>query len=94
VPARRGRGDVAIGNVLGTIANFAALNAGVIALVRPLDLGRVSTRLHLPVAAGSTVVLVWLLARRRGLGRGDGVVLLALYAAYVAGSIVAAVVWG
>jgi cation:H+ antiporter len=92
VPARRGRGDVAIGNVLGTIANFAALNAGVIALVRPLDLGRVSTGLHLPVAAGSTVVLVWLLYRRSGLGRADGVALLALYAAYVAGSIAAAVV--
>lgn len=91
VPARRGRGDVALGNILGTIAHFAALNAGVIALVRPLRLDRVSTGLHLPAAAGSTVVLVWLLARRRGLGRREGAALLSLYAAYVAGSIVAAV---
>jgi cation:H+ antiporter len=91
VPARRGRGDVALGNVLGTIAHFAAFNAGVIALVRPLSLGHVSRGLHLPVAAGSVVVLVWLVARRGGLARADGVALLALYAAYVAGSIAAAV---
>src|SRR4051794_3802080 len=36
--ARRGRGDLALANVTGTIVHFAALNAGVIALVRPLDL--------------------------------------------------------
>ena len=92
VPARRNRGDVALGNVLGTIAHFAALNAGVIALVRPLDLGRVSKGLHLPAAPAATVVLVWLIARQGGLGRREGIVLLALYAAYVAGSIAAAVV--
>jgi cation:H+ antiporter len=92
VPARRGRGDVALGNILGTIAHFAALNAGVIALVRPLRLDDVSTSLHLPAAAGSTVVLVWLLARKQGLNRLDGAALLALYAAYVGGSIAAAVV--
>lgn len=88
-PARRGRGDVALGNILGTIAHFAAFNAGVIALVRPLELDRVSRGLHLPVAAGSAVVFVWLVARRGGLSRADGVALLALYAAYVAGSIAA-----
>jgi cation:H+ antiporter len=92
VPARRGRGDVALGNVLGTIAHFAAFNAGVIALVRPLDLDRVSRGLHLPVAAAGVVVLVWLTARRAGLSRTDGVFLLGLYAAYVAGSIAAAVI--
>jgi cation:H+ antiporter len=92
VPARRGRGDVALANVLGTIAHFAAFNADVIALFRPLSLGHVSRGLHLPVAAGSVVVLVWLAARRGGLSRIDGIALLALYTAYVAGSIVAAVV--
>jgi cation:H+ antiporter len=91
VPAGRGRSDVAIGNVMGTIAHFAALNAGVIALVRPLDLDSVSKHLHLPVAAGATVVFVWLVARRGGLGRLDGLVLLGLYAAYVGASIAVSV---
>jgi cation:H+ antiporter len=87
VPARRGRGDVALANVLGTIVHFAALNAGVIALVRPLALGSVSRHLHLPVAAASVAVLVSALATRRGLSRRDGALLLGAYAAYVAAAI-------
>jgi cation:H+ antiporter len=89
-PARRGRGDVALGNVLGTIVHFIAFNAGVIALVRPLDLDSDSRRLHLPVAAAAPVLLAMLLAWRGGIGRGAGWLLLAAYAAYVAASIVAA----
>jgi cation:H+ antiporter len=88
VPARRGRADVALGNVLGTIVHFACLNAGVIALVRPLELDHVSRALHLPVAAASPLVLVALFALRRGLGRGEGALLLVLYAAYVVVAVV------
>jgi len=87
VPARRGRGDVALGNVLGTIVHFAAFNAGVIALVRPLELADVSRALFLPVAAGSVLTLTAAIAAHRGLTRADGVALLGLYAAYVATAI-------
>ena len=38
VPARRGRPELALGNIAGTIIHFAALNAGMIALVKPLAL--------------------------------------------------------
>jgi cation:H+ antiporter len=86
-PARRGRADVALGNVVGTIVHFVAFNAGVIALVRPLDLDSDSRWLHLPVAAGSPLLLAGLLAWRGGLSRATGAVLLALYAGYVAASI-------
>ena len=87
VPAKRGRGDVALGNVFGTIAHFAAFNAGVIALVRPIHLDSVSHHLHLPVAAGSALALAALTAWRSGLGRREGALLLALYAGYVAAAI-------
>jgi cation:H+ antiporter len=90
-PARRGRGDVALGNVLGTIVHFIAFNAGVIAVVRPLDLDSDSRWLHLPAAAGSPVLLAVLLAWRGGLGRATGWFLLGLYAAYVAAAIVVSV---
>lgn len=83
VSARRGRGDVAVANILGTIVHFVCLNAGVIALVRPLDLDDASRHLHLPVAAASPAVFVALFAVRRGLGRAEGGLLVALYAAYV-----------
>jgi cation:H+ antiporter len=88
-PARRGRGDVALANVVGTIVHFVALNAGVVALVRPIELDRTTTRLHLPAAVGATLALCALLARGRGLGRGEGALLFGLYAAYVAAAIIA-----
>jgi cation:H+ antiporter len=88
VPARRGRADVALGNVLGTIVHFTCLNAGVIALVSPLDLDRVTRALHLPVAAGSSLLLVLVLGVRGGLGRTAGLLLVGLYGVYVAVAVV------
>jgi cation:H+ antiporter len=87
LPARRGRGDVALGNVFGTIAHFAAFNAGVIALVRPMHLDAPTLHLHLPVAVGSVLVLCALAAWKRVLGRAVGAALVALYAAYVGAAV-------
>jgi cation:H+ antiporter len=84
VPSRRGRGDLALANIAGTIVHFAALNAGVIALVRPLSLNSDSLHLHLPVAVGATALLSALIGLRSGLGRGEGALLVTLYCAYVA----------
>ena len=90
-PARRGRPDIALGNILGTIVHFVGLNAGVIALVKPIELSDVSVRLHLPVAAASAPGLAGILAWRGGLGRSEGAFLLVLYVGYVVASILAAV---
>lgn len=87
--ARRGRGDLALANVTGTIVHFAALNAGIIAIVRPLDLDGPTRWLHLPAAAAATAVFSLLAWRARGIGRPLGALLLALYAGYVAAAIVA-----
>jgi cation:H+ antiporter len=87
VPARHGRGDVSVGNLVGTIPHFIALNAGVIALVRPLDLGGASLDVYLPPAVGGTALLAAVLAWRRGIGRLEGIVLLALYAGYVVAAV-------
>jgi cation:H+ antiporter len=87
VPARYQRGELALGNVFGTIAHFAALNAGVIALARPIRLDSTTLHLHLPVAAGSVALLAALVALRRGVSRLEGLVLVALYVAYVASAI-------
>ncbi len=87
VPTRRGRGDIALGNIFGTIAHFAAFNAGVIALVRPIHLDRATLHLHLPAATASVLVLAALTAFEQGLSRLGGLLLLALYAGYVAAAI-------
>jgi cation:H+ antiporter len=90
VPARRGRGDVALANVFGTVVHFLTLNAGVIALVRPLNLDRVTLVLYLPVAVAATALVAALAAWRGGVGRLEGVLLVAAYGAYLAAAIVIA----
>jgi cation:H+ antiporter len=84
VPARRGRPELALGNLAGTIIHFAALNAGIIALIKPLTLNHETTRFYLPAAAASPAILAALLLARRRVGRIEGTALLALYAAYLA----------
>jgi cation:H+ antiporter len=87
VPAKRQRGDLALANIVGTIVHFVALNAGVIALVKPLNLDQATLYLHLPAAATSVLALCALLAMRGGISRPAATGLLALYTAYVAAAI-------
>jgi cation:H+ antiporter len=90
VPARRGRGEVALGNVAGTVVHFVGLNAGLIALVQPLALDDETRHFYLPAALAATLVLCALLGRRHGITRGAGLGLLGLYVAYVAAAIAVA----
>jgi cation:H+ antiporter len=88
VPARRGRPEIGLGSISGTVVHFAALNAGIIALVKPLTLGPQTTRFYLPVAVISPAVYAALLLVRKQLGRIEGAVLTGLYVTYIAAAIV------
>jgi cation:H+ antiporter len=88
VPARRGRPEIGLGSIAGTLVHFAALNAGIIALVKPLTLGPQTTRFYLPVAVASPAILAAVLVVRKQLGRLEGAALTGLYMAYVAAAIV------
>lgn len=89
VPSKRGRGEIGIANVLGTIIHFTAFNAGVIALVSPLALSDQTLRLHLPIAALCPAAVCILIFARAGVRRVEGVVLAAMYAGYVAVAVAA-----
>ncbi|MBA2311712.1 MAG: hypothetical protein H0V97_02805 [Actinobacteria bacterium] len=84
LPAKRGRSDLALGNIIGTVAHFIAFNAGVIALVHPLRLDDTSRHLHLPVAVASVLLVCTLLIARDRLSRWEGAGLLLAYIAYIA----------
>jgi cation:H+ antiporter len=86
-PSRRGRGDLALGNITGTIIHFAAFNAGVIALIKPLELDAATQHLHLPMALAATLVLCATLRLQGGLSRTTGACFLGLYAVYIAAAI-------
>jgi cation:H+ antiporter len=82
-PARRGRSDVSVGNILGTVLFLALFNAGVIALVRPLQVERAVLTFYWPalmIALVATSVFLW----RGRVGRTEGGLLMAGYAVYVA----------
>jgi cation:H+ antiporter len=87
VPTKRGRGDLGVANIAGTIVHFISFNAGVIALVKPVGLDHATRYLHLPAAVAATWVLCGLLWRARGISRTAGAALLGLYALYVAAAV-------
>jgi cation:H+ antiporter len=87
VPTKRGRGDLGLANITGTIVHFISFNAGVIALVKPLALNDATLHLHLPVAVGATWLLCALLWWRKGLTRPVGAALIGLYSGYIAAAI-------
>jgi cation:H+ antiporter len=80
VPARRGRPELALGNISGTVIHFAAFNAGVIALIKPLPLDHDTTSFYLPAAAVSPAIFAGVLIARQRLGRIEGAGLLLAYA--------------
>jgi cation:H+ antiporter len=83
-PTRRGRPELALGNLAGTIVHFTTLNAGVIALVKPLAFGHDTVRFYLPAAVASPAIFALLLLTRRRIARIEGLVLTGLYVAYLA----------
>ena len=82
LPARRGAPDLAIGNLLGTLAAFCSGVLGVAALVHPLDVDSAGALAFLGSAFLYTVVATAFLARGRA-GWGVGVFVLAFYAAWL-----------
>ena len=82
--ARAGHAEVVYGNVAGSILAFFLFNAGVIALVNPLEVGTSTLQFYLPAAAGVVVLVSGLLLTRR-LPRWAGALLVAAYLAFVAG---------
>ena len=87
VPAHRGHPEVAVANIGGTAIHFLTLNAGILALVLPLHLDEATMRLHLPVAVVAPALYCLILVLRGGIRRGEGVLLAALYVAYVVAAV-------
>jgi cation:H+ antiporter len=81
VPARAGRHDVSAGNVIGTLLWFVLFNLGLIALLTPVQVPRLSRVLDYPFLVGASWVATVFLARGR-VGRAAGATLVALAVAY------------
>jgi cation:H+ antiporter len=82
-PARRGRPEVAWGNVVGTVVILLGVNLGLIALAMPLTADPRVLHVHLPYLVGVVLLVAAALSRARRLGRGMGGLLLGLYVLYL-----------
>lgn len=80
-PVRQGRAHLGIGNVVGSVMFFVTVNAGMIALIRPIDTSGTVLTVHWPFFI-STLLIVTALFYRGKVGPRGGVVLLAFYATY------------
>jgi cation:H+ antiporter len=85
--ALQGRAEISYGNVAGSAIGFFLLNAGLIALVRPLEVDDPTRSFYLPVALLTIVVVSALLATKR-VGRLAGATLVLLYALFALGGVV------
>lgn len=83
VAARRGEGDILIGNLVGSNVFNVLFILGVTGLVRPLAVERSTAEIDLAVMIGVSLLVGLLLGRARRLQRVEGAVLVAAYLAYV-----------
>ena len=81
VPARAGRPDVSAGNVVGTLLWFVLANLGLIALLTPVRVPRLTRAIDYPFLVAAAWLATAFLARGR-VGRVAGATLVTLAVAY------------
>lgn len=88
VAAYRGHGAVAYGNIAGSNLFNALAIMGAASIAGPLTIPRMMAWVDGPVMVAATaLMLVLILARPSGIGRGGGVLLLGLFVAYLVGRV-------
>ncbi len=83
--ALKGKPDLSLGNVIGSIMAFFLFNAGIIGLVNPLTIHSQVLTFFLPVALITVVFLSVLLVLSKKVTPWAGIVLLLLYGVFVVG---------
>lgn len=81
--ALKGRPEITVGNVIGSVLAFFLFNAGVIALVRPVPVSNAVFNFYLPLSLG-VVLFVTFLMIRKSIPRWAGVILILGYLAFFA----------
>ncbi len=81
--ARRGDGQIIIGNIIGSNIFNIFLVLGVAALINPLPISASVLRLDAPIVLGLSLLVMAIVVARGGVGRGVGAGLLASYAGFV-----------
>lgn len=76
--AMKGRPEITMGNVIGSVMAFFLFNAGVIALVRPVPISMEVFNFYLPISLGMVLFVTFLMIRK-SIPRWAGVLLVLGY---------------
>jgi len=82
--ARRGRSDISYGNVAGSVMAFFGFNAGLVAMIHPIEVDHDVLWFYLPTCLATVTVVSLFLAHGR-VGRLEGAALIATYAVFAVG---------
>lgn len=85
--ALRGRPEISVGNVVGSVLAFFLFNAGVIASIEPIPVDEAVLRFYLPLCFATVVLVMASLATLR-IPRWVGAALVGLYAVFFVGAYV------
>jgi len=83
VAARRGEGDIAVGNAVGSVLFNTACILGLASVIRPMSISWDVYAIKLPVMIALVLVLVPFVRTGSRVSRWEGAVLLACYIAFV-----------
>lgn len=76
------RADISFGNVVGSILAFFLFNAGIIALVRPVEIDQTVLYFYLPMALITTIVISLFMLTKK-ISRVGGLILVLLYLVFI-----------
>jgi len=80
--ARKGRADISYGNVAGSIFHFFLLNAGIIALVNPIQISPVVLTFYFPIVL-ATIIFTSLVMIKKEVPKWAGVILVLFYVLFI-----------
>ncbi|MCF8235910.1 MAG: hypothetical protein K9G67_13115 [Bacteroidales bacterium] len=80
--ALKGKSDISMGNVVGSVLAFFLFNAGVIALVQPVDLADVTLNFYIPLSLATVLLIIFLLFFLQKIPRWAGAILLLIYVGF------------
>jgi len=81
--AMKGKADVSMGNVIGSVLAFFLFNAGIIALVKPVNISPQVVQFYLPVSIGTILFILILLMFMNKIPRWAGAILVTAYILFI-----------
>ncbi|HCY76108.1 MAG TPA: calcium:sodium antiporter [Ignavibacteriales bacterium] len=80
--AMKGKSEISYGNVAGSILAFFLFNAGIIALIKPIEISPIILKFYLPFCLFTTIIISALLLRKE-ISRWAGALLVVLYIIFI-----------